>query len=132
MVSRYRTTRGFTLIELILVVVILGILSAMIMPNLVGRSQEARVARAKADIMTLSNALDQFEIYNGTYPRNLSALLQDPKNPNRRYIRKLEKDPWGHDYIYVFPGRKNPHGFDLSSSGPDESPNTADDINNWD
>jgi len=130
MVSVNRNAGGFTLIELILVIVILGILSAMVVPNFVGVSDDARVAATQADMVVIGNALDRYEIYNGTYPKDLNALISG----NRRYLKenKVPVDHWQQPYIYVFPGRHNRDGFDLSSGGPDGTHGSADDINNWD
>jgi len=127
MVSGSRTTRGFTLIELILVIVILGILSAMIVPKFVGVSQDARISRAQSDIVVLGNALDRYEIYNGTYPKDLNALVSG----KRRLVDAIKLDPWGNAYVYSFPGRMNRDGFDLFSRGPDAAQGSEDDINNW-
>jgi len=127
MVGGNRTLRGFTLIELILVIVILGILSAMIVPKFVGVSQDARVSRAQSDIVVLGNALDRFEIYNGTYPKDLNALVSG----KRRFVDAVKPDPWDNPYVYLFPGRQNKDGFDLFSRGPDGAQGSEDDITNW-
>jgi len=127
MVSGNRSVRGFTLIELILVIVILGILSAMIVPKFVGVSEDARISRAQSDIVVLSNALDRFEIYNGTYPKDLQALVSG----KRRLVDAVKPDPWGNPYVYAFPGRHNKDGFDLFSRGADGAQGSADDVTNW-
>lgn len=122
-----RTThnaKGFTLIELMLVVIIISVLAAMVMPKLAGRSEEARKAAAKADINSnLALALDMYELDMGGYPAQLSGLWVNPgagdkwKGP---YLKKKEpKDPWGRDYVYEqLDGGK---GYKLYSKGPDES-----------
>lgn len=127
-----QTKKGFTLIELMLVVIILGVLAAMVMPRLVGRSEQARVAAAKADINSnLALALDMFEMDTGHYPDKLSDLRVNPgladtwKGP---YLKKDPKDPWGKDYVYE---RSSAEGKDytLCSKGPSEA-NADDDICN--
>ena len=130
------------MIEIMLVVIIIGILAAMVIPNLAGRGEQARIAAAKADIESnLSAALDLYEIDNGRYPttaQGLDALLKEPtaspapKNWNGPYLKKKKQplDPWGKDYIYVAPGVHNKEDYDLSSSGAD-GVESKDDIINW-
>lgn len=131
---------AFTLIELMLVVVIISILAAMVVPRLVGRSQEARIAAAKADIESnLSVVLGLYELDSGVFPtteQGLEALRVKPVAPpvpsnwKGPYVRKIPKDPWGNPYIYVCPGVHNTEDYDLSSYGPDAIEST-DDITNW-
>ncbi|MBI4372787.1 MAG: type II secretion system major pseudopilin GspG [Candidatus Omnitrophica bacterium] len=127
---------GFTLIEILIVVIILGILAALVVPRLAGRSEEARIAAAKADIDGgLSLALDLYEADNGRYPKQLEDLIREPseaKNWKGPYLKKgLPKDPWSQPYVYRFPGARNPKMFDLFSLGPDGQEGSADDIVNW-
>ncbi len=127
--------RAFTLIELMLVVIIIGILSAMIMPKLAGRSEQARVQAAKTDInANLSLALDLYEMDMGGYPESLDYLTTKPSdgaNWRGPYIKKKPVDPWGRPYVYKFPGEHNPGTYDLYSLGKDGQPGTEDDIKNW-
>lgn len=129
-------TRAFTLIEILLVVIILGILIGLVAPRYAGRSEEVRKQAAKADIEGgVSLALDLYELDMGRYPQRLEDLIQKPaaagtwKGP---YLKKgLPKDPWGHGYVYRYPGAHNSDSFDLSSSGPDGQEGNEDDVTNW-
>ncbi len=137
----YQNKSGFTLIEIMLVVIILGVLVAMIVPNLAGRGEQARLAAAKADIESnLSTALDLYEVDNGRYPttdQGLMALIEKPSSAsdswNGAYLKrkKIPKDPWGRDYIYLSPGVHNIEEYDLFSYGQD-GVESNDDIVNWD
>lgn len=112
--SGRRRMQGFTLLEVMVVVVIIGILAAWILPQLAGRTDQARVARAKMDIKTLSVAVDLFKVDNGFYPSiedGLKALVEKPPSasnwPEAGYLKGLRtapKDPWGRPYGYVAPG----------------------------
>lgn len=121
--------RGFTLIEILVVVVIIGILIGLVAPNILGRVDEARVTAARADINTFSQALDMYRLDNHNYPsteQGLEALVKKPSgspeaknwNPSG-YLKggKLPVDPWGREYLYLSPGAHGP--FDLYSLGAD-------------
>jgi len=130
--------KGFTLIELMLVVIIIGVLIAMVVPRFAGRSEEARRAAARADIeANIAVSLDLFELDNGRYPtteEGLQALITQPSELDSwrgPYLKKrrIPKDPWGNPYSYISPGTHNPD-YDLASFGPDEV-ESGDDITNW-
>ena len=130
---------GFTLVEIILVVVIIAALSAMVVPRLVGRGEQARVSVARSDIdSNLATALKLYELDNGFFPtteQGLQALRAKPTtNPipnqwNGPYVEKDPLDPWGNPYVYVSPG-SNRSDYDLYSQGKDPS-SDEDDITNW-
>lgn len=133
---------GFSLIEIILVVIIIATISAMVVPRVSGRSEQARQAAGKADVeVNIPTALKLYELDNGFLPttdQGLQALLKKPttapipENWNGPYLEKLPVDPWGRPYQYQSPGVNRPHDYDLSSLGKDPKPDAAkDDIVNW-
>ena len=134
-----RRQSGFTLLEIMVVIVILGILASMVVPNILGNKEQADRQKAVSDIITLENALDMYKLENNFYPstqQGLDALVNKPSGtPEPKsyresgYIRRLPEDPWGSQYILLSPGE---HGaIDIFSAGPDLQPGSEDDIGNW-
>jgi general secretion pathway protein G len=125
---------GFTLIEILLVVVIIGILAAVAIPRLGGRVGQAKESAAKADINNVGMALRLYEVDNGNYPSSLQGLVTASGGGGTwrgPYLEKgVPKDPWGNDYLYQYPGTHNPHSYDLSSMGADGT-QSGDDITSW-
>ena len=133
----YRNNKGFTLVELMLVVIIIGILVATVVPRLAGRTEQARVVAAKADIeANIGSALDLYELDNGSYPtteEGLKALLVKSAsafNWRGPYLKKMPKDPWGNQYVYKCPGTHNVD-YDLYSYGKNGVEGGGDDITSW-
>lgn len=130
---------GFTLLEVMVVIVILGIIASMVVPNLLENKEAADQQKAMVDIQQLEAALDMYKLRNGFYPvteQGLQALVVAPTSqptprvfPDGGFIKRLPKDPWGEDYIMVSPGQLS--RIDLFSKGPDRTEGTDDDIGNW-
>jgi general secretion pathway protein G len=135
-------TRGFTLIEVMVVMLILGVLAALIVPNVLGRGEEAKVMAAKQDVATLVQALKLYKLDNQGFPSQQQGLAALTTKPNAEplpsnwktggYIERLPKDPWGNDYQYAKPGLKGE--VDVYSFGADGKAggegNNAD-VGNW-
>ena len=132
--------RGFTLLEIMVVVAILGVLVSIVAPNVLGNKEKADHQKVISDIVALENALDMYRLDNNHYPttdQGLEALVTKPSgSPEPRsyrsngYVRRLPQDPWGNDYYLVSPGEYAP--VDIFSAGPDGQPGTDQDIGNWD
>ena len=130
---------GFTLIEIMVVVVIIGLLSALVGPRLIGQSEDAKKKTTAAQISQLEQVLGLYHLDNGFYPttnQGLEALVKEPTMPPEPlnykkggYMKKVPKDAWGREFIYVCPGEHS--DFDISSYGPDGQEGGDDDILNW-
>jgi len=140
----HRSSRGFTLIELMVVIVILSVLAVWVAPKIMGRPDQAKQVKARVDIQSLETALKLYKLDNGYYPttdQGLEALVRKPDSgktaKNWRtggYIEKgkIPKDPWGNEFIYLSPGSHS--DFDITSYGADGEPGGEEydqDINNW-
>lgn len=129
--------QGFTLVELLLVLVILGTLAAIVVPKFTGRGKQAKETAARTQISSFETALNIFETDNGFFPSGkdgLGDLLNPPKNATGwkgPYVKEIPMDPWGNEYVYENPGKNNASGFDIYSMGPDGRADTEDDITNW-
>jgi len=130
---------GFTLLEIMVVIVILGVLASMVVPNLMGNKDKADRQKVISDVIALENALDMYRLDNNRYPttdQGLEALQSkpsgdpEPRNyPEDGYIKRLPEDPWGNPYVLVSPGERG--RIDVFSVGPDGEEGTDDDIGNW-
>ena len=142
-VNPHRVARGFSLIEILVVVVIIGILAAVVVPRVMDRPGEARQVKARADIQALSTALHTYKLDNFSYPstnQGLEALVSQPGGqPEARnwktggYIDRIPNDPWGREYAYLSPGQRG--DFDLYTLGADGQPGGEGenaDVASWD
>jgi general secretion pathway protein G len=132
---------GFSLIEILVALLIIGLLTSIVAINVLPSQDIARVEKTKADIAVLQNALEMYRLERFNYPNNdigLRALLKSQDNNqetmNRGYIRRLPQDPWGNDYRYIYPGERN-NDYDIYSTGADGEDGgegLSADIGNWD
>lgn len=137
-----REQRGFTLIEIMVVVIIIGILAAIVAPNVIGRVDDAQITKAKAEIANIENAMKFYRLDNFTYPsseQGLEALVARPADPTIKnwktggYLESMPADPWGNPYLYLNPG--NQREIDIYTLGRDGRPGGEGidaDIGNWD
>ncbi len=141
MKQRSKNQAGFTLLEVMVVIVILGILASFVVPNLLGNKEKADQQKAVTDIVALENALDMYKLDNSVYPttdQGLDALVTKPTNPEPRnyrdggYIRRLPQDAWGNDYQYLSPGDNGAIDiFSLGADGQEGGDGINADIGNW-
>lgn len=139
MKKTHKKQTGFTLLEVMVVIMIIGGMAALIVPNLIGNKSKADIQKVKSDVTALENALDMYNLDNSIYPttdQGLEALVSEPEStPTARnyrdggYIKRLPQDPWGNDYILNNPGENGK--IDVLSVGLDGEEGTEDDIGNW-
>ena len=136
--SRNHSTAGFTLLEVLLVLAILGVITAMVVPRLVGRQKQANIDATRLSIRGLEQALKLYALdHDGDYPttnQGLDALRLAPRTGDFRwkgpYLEMPPLDAWGNPFLYICPGHQHPDSFDIASVGPDGVSNTDDDITN--
>lgn len=141
MVYARKKQQGFTLIEVMVVVMILGILAAIVVPRIVSRPEEAKIVKAKQDIARIEAALDLYRLDNGMYPtqqQGLPALVQKPTIPpvpqhwqSEGYLNRLPEDPWGTEYHYRNPGTHGTIDVYSSGSGQETPEGGPSEIGNW-
>jgi general secretion pathway protein G len=139
--SLQKRSAGFTLLEIMVVVIIIGVLAATIIPQFMGTTHDAKVSAAKADVAQLENALERFNLHMDRYPtmdEGLKVLVEAPAGEDKKwrgpYIKLLRPDPWGNPYQYRVPGIHHATTFDVWSRGADgqdggDGPNA--DVGNW-
>ena len=130
---------GFSLIEIMVVLLIIGILASMLAPQILGNQEEAQLKKAAVDIQQLESALEMYKLKSNRFPtteQGLDALVSAPtldpiprNYPADGYIKRLPDDPWGNPYVLISPGEMGT--IDIFSNGPDGEPGTDDDIGNW-
>jgi general secretion pathway protein G len=133
--KKRRLQRGMTLIEIMVVVIIIGLIGTAVAVNVIGRLGEAKISTAKSDLVKIADALDQYKMMRNTYPsteEGLDVLIREKfLKPNKD--GKI-KDPWGNDYIYLYPGQAHADAFDVKTYGADKAPGgegeNADLVNN--
>jgi general secretion pathway protein G len=137
--SPCRQRSGFTLLEIMLVVMIIALLAGSAIYFMGGNIEDAQRVRATSDIRSISTQLMVYQASNGFLPsteQGVKALVSKPETEPRprswrQYMSEVPRDPWDQEYFYEQPGKRNPNGYDLYSAGKDRKPGTADDIGNW-
>ena len=137
--NTHKSMQGFTLLEVMVVIVIIGMMLSVVVPNLMGSQDTAKLQKAVQDVTALENSLSMYRLDNNDYPpteQGLEALTTQtdieplPRRfPDEGYVKRLPQDPWGNDYILLNPGENGK--MDVFSSGPDGEVGTEDDIGNW-
>ena len=133
MPARGRLSRGMTLVEIMVVVVIISLVAGVVGVAVTKRLADAQAKVAFTQIKHISEALDLYKLALRQYPSTAEGLqaLVHPKNNEKPFMDSVPHDPWGKEYVYIFPGVHNPGGFDLICYGPDGEPGGGDDIGNW-
>lgn len=139
MKTQQSTQRGFSLIEVMVVLLIIGIMASMVAPQILGNQEEAQLKKAAVDIQQLESAMEMYKLRNNLFPsteQGLEALVSAPtiepvprNYPTDGFIKRLPTDPWGNPYQLLSPGEMGT--FDIFTNGPDQEPGTEDDIGNW-
>jgi general secretion pathway protein G len=137
--GKLKSAQGFTLLEVMVVIVIIGMMLSVVVPNLMGSQETAKLQKAVQDVTALENSLSMYKLDNYDYPsteQGLEALTEQtdiepvPRRfPDDGYVKRLPKDPWGNDYLLLNPGEQGK--MDVFTAGPDGEVGTEDDIGNW-
>lgn len=138
-ISSLRHTRGFSLIEIMVVLVIIAIMASIVAPQILGNQETAQLKKAAVDIQSLESAIERYKLQTNIFPtteQGLEALVSEPQidpiprnYPAQGFIKRLPQDPWGNDYQLISPGEVGL--VDIFSYGPDGEPGTDDDIGTW-
>jgi general secretion pathway protein G len=128
----HRPVRGFSLLEIMVVLVLIGMVVSLITVNVMGRLDQGKIDTARSQAYELAKSVDIYKLQTGSWPstgQGLQVLVTPPKG--KPIIDQLPKDPWNNDYTVIVPGQKNPNKFDIRSKGPDAQEGTEDDVGNW-
>ena len=136
--SLQKRSAGFTLLEIMVVVIIIGVLAATIIPQFMGTTQDAKVSAAKSDVAQLESAMERFNLHMDRYPtmdEGLKVLVEAPTGEDKKwrgpYIKLLRPDPWGHPYEYKYPGTHHATGPDVWAKDPKPNDGKNAEIGNW-